>query len=111
MPGMMQTVVIMNRILLLDRLGQAERHIREGERHILRQREIIDELERHGRGQTRTANMAREILLAFEMTQSTHIADRERLIERLLAMRNDPSGVAPAPDAQANVPQDAHAEP
>ena len=60
----------MNWILLLDRLGQAERHIREGERHILRQREIIDELERHGRGQTRTANMAREILLSFEMTQS-----------------------------------------
>jgi hypothetical protein len=82
----------MNRILLLDSLGQAERHIREGERHILRQREIIDELERHGRGQTRTANMAREILLSFEMTQSTHIADRVRLIERLLAMRNDPSG-------------------
>jgi hypothetical protein len=29
--------------------------------------------------------MAREILLSFEMTQSTHIADRERLIERLQA--------------------------
>jgi hypothetical protein len=40
----------MNRILLLDYLGQAERHIREGERHISRQRKIIDELERHGRG-------------------------------------------------------------
>jgi len=79
----MQMAVIMDRILLLDRLGQAERHIREGERHILRQREIIDELERHGRGQTRTASMAREILLSFEMTQSTHIADRERLIETL----------------------------
>jgi hypothetical protein len=73
----------MNRTLLLHHLGQAERHISQGERHISRQREIINELERHGHGQSRTANMARDILQSFETAQSAHIADRERLIDWL----------------------------
>jgi hypothetical protein len=83
--GSKRLIIVMNRIILLDRLGQAERHIRDGERHILRQREIIDELERHGRGQTRTASMARDILQSFETAQLAHLADRKRLIERLQA--------------------------
>jgi len=73
----------MKRTMLLHHLGQAERHIVEGERHIWRQREIIDELERHGHGQSLTANMARDILHSFETAQSAHIADRERLIDWL----------------------------
>jgi hypothetical protein len=40
----------MDRTLLIAYLAQAERHIREGERHLLRHRQIVDALERHGRG-------------------------------------------------------------
>jgi len=64
-------------------LGQAERHIREGERLILRQRQLVDELERHGHGQSQTANLARDILQSFEMTQSARIVDRGRLKQAL----------------------------
>src|SRR5215831_18578133 len=48
----------MKRSMLLDHLVQVERHVREGESHLLRQREIVDELERHGRGNSETAKMA-----------------------------------------------------
>src|SRR6516165_4748245 len=65
----------MNRPLLLAHLAQVERHIREGERHILRQRQIVDALERHGRGQSQTAKMARDTLDLFEMAQAAHVAD------------------------------------
>jgi hypothetical protein len=40
----------MKRSVLLGHLAQVERHIRDGERHLLIQRRIVDELERHGRG-------------------------------------------------------------
>src|SRR5215472_17891593 len=45
----------MMRSHLRAELAKAERHVREGERHLLRQREIVDELERHGRGNSETA--------------------------------------------------------
>lgn len=73
----------MNRAMLVNHLAQAERHIREGEHLILRQRQLVDELERHGHGQSQTANMARDILQSFEMTQSAHIVDRGRLKQAL----------------------------
>ena len=38
----------MNRNLVIAHLAQVERHIRESERHLSRQREIVAELERHG---------------------------------------------------------------
>jgi hypothetical protein len=68
------------RSLLLGNLAHVERHIRDGERHLLRQHEIVDELERHGRGNSETAKMARDILETFEMAQSTHLNDRVRLV-------------------------------
>jgi hypothetical protein len=74
----------MERSLLLDHLDQVERHIRDGEWHLLRQREIVDELERHGRGKSQTAKMARDLLESFEMAQSAHLNDRAHL---LLALR------------------------
>ena len=49
----------MKRADLLDNLAHVERHVRDGERHLLRQREIVDGLERYGRGQSETAKMAR----------------------------------------------------
>jgi hypothetical protein len=73
----------MNRATLLARLAYVERHIRDGERHLLRQREIVDELERHGRGQSETAKMARVTLESFEMAQSSHLNDWAHLQEAL----------------------------
>ena len=73
----------MNRAMLVNHLGQAERHIREGERLILRQRQLVDELERHGHGQSQTANLARDVLQSFETTQSAHIVDKGRLKQAL----------------------------
>ena len=51
----------MKRADLLDNLAHVERHVRDGERHLLRQREIVDELERHGRGDSQTAKNARDM--------------------------------------------------
>jgi len=70
----------MQRAILSERLAQVERHIRDGERHLLRQREIVAELERHGRGHTRTAIMAMDILGTFVEAQSAHLNDRMRLL-------------------------------
>jgi hypothetical protein len=72
------------RSLLRDQLVQAERHIRDGERHLSRQREIVSDLERHGHGRSRTAQTARDILETFEAAQSKHLNDRAHL---LLALR------------------------
>jgi hypothetical protein len=49
----------------------------------LRQREIVDELERHGRGNSETVKMARDILATFEMSQSAHLNDRAHLLQAL----------------------------
>jgi hypothetical protein len=73
----------MKRSMLLNHLAQVERHIRDGERHLLRQREIVDELERHGRGQSETAKMARVTLESFEMAQSSHLNDWAHLQQAL----------------------------
>jgi hypothetical protein len=73
----------MKRAMLLDHLAYVERHISDGERHHLRQREIVDELERHGRGNSQTAKMAREILATFEMSQTQHLNDRAHLLLEL----------------------------
>ena len=68
---------------LLDHLAYVERHIRDGERHLLHQREIVAELERHGRGHSRTTQVARDILATFEMAQSLHLNDRAHLLQAL----------------------------
>jgi len=66
-------------IVIAD-LAKVERHIRESERHLSRQREIVAELERHGHGQSQTANMARDLLETFETAQSKHFNDRAHLL-------------------------------
>jgi hypothetical protein len=73
----------MKRSMLLVQLAQNKRHIREGERHLLHQRAIIDELERHGRGNSQTANIARDLLASFQMAQSAHLSDRAHLLQAL----------------------------
>jgi len=73
----------MNRNLVIAHLAQVERHIRESERHLSRQREIVAELDRHGHGHSQTAKMARDILDSFETAQSEHLNDRARLLKTL----------------------------
>jgi hypothetical protein len=70
----------MQRSLLLNKLAHVERHIRDGERHLSHERNIVDELERHGRGNSRTTKLAREVLASFEMSQSLHLNDQVRLL-------------------------------
>jgi hypothetical protein len=67
----------MNRAALAAELAATERHIRDGERHLLRQREIVAELEPHGRGRSRTT---------FEASQSKHLNHRARLLQALREM-------------------------
>jgi hypothetical protein len=76
----------MNRATLFAHLALVERHVCDGERHLLRQREIVDELERHGRGESQTTKIAKDILLSIEMAQSAHLNHRARL---LLALQGD----------------------
>jgi hypothetical protein len=79
----------MKRSMLLDHLAYVERDICDGERHLLRQREIVDELERHGRGHSRTADMARDLLASFETAQLLPLKDRAHLLEALWAKTLD----------------------
>ena len=67
------------RHVLLEHLEQARRHVAEGERHILRQRELVAEMERDGHG---TAE-ARRLLEQFEEMQTLHVADRDRIENEL----------------------------
>jgi hypothetical protein len=77
----------MKRAILVAHLAHVERHIRDGEQHLLRQREIVAELESHGHGRSRTANMARDLLATFEMAQSAHLNERAHLLQALQELR------------------------
>ena len=66
-------------------LAQAEVHVAQGERHIARQKEVLAELERDGHEEA--AISARELLATFELTQESHVADRDRLRAELAAYR------------------------
>jgi hypothetical protein len=59
----------------------AEGHIALGERHIVRQRKLVVELEQKG---CDTAE-AKRLLASFEELQAMHIADRDRLRRQLKA--------------------------
>jgi rRNA-processing protein FCF1 len=64
----------------------AERHILETEYHLAHQRQIVAELERHGRGRSETAKVAKEILKSFEIAQKANVAHRDSL-RKVLAAR------------------------
>jgi hypothetical protein len=55
-------------------------NVAEGERHIARQRNVVAERER---GQYSGLDDARQLLAEFEMTQTLHIAQRDRLLQGL----------------------------
>jgi len=69
----------MDREMARQRLEQAERHVAEGERHVVRQRELAAELKRDGRD----FRLAIEVLHQFEQTQELQVADRDRLRKEL----------------------------
>ena len=70
---------MMDQNLWRRHLLQAERAVLDGERHIARQRAIVDELERDGHDST----PARSLLETFVALQNEHIAHRNRLVEEL----------------------------
>jgi hypothetical protein len=55
-------------------LAQAETHVAEGDAHLVRQREIVAELERDGHNEA--PKSGRELLATFEQTQQSHLDDR-----------------------------------
>jgi len=56
-------------------LAKADRNVREGERDVARQLQVVDDLERNGLD----TGEAKELLLQFEEMLATCIADRNRL--------------------------------
>ena len=67
----------MDHATLQAHLAQTERHVAEAEQRIVRQREILRELERDAHADA--AARARELLAKFEETLALYIADRDRL--------------------------------
>jgi len=65
----------MNRPLLEEHLAMAKKHVALGEAHLVRLREVVSELRRHGDDTTQD-----EMLLAsFEALQVIHLEHRNRL--------------------------------
>lgn len=70
----------MDRGMIERHLQQAQRHVSEGEQHIVGQRELLSRLQRDGHDTKEAARL----LASFEDLQRLHIADRDRL-EKALA--------------------------
>ena len=65
--------------ILRDHLAMASRHVASGNRVIVRQKQLIVELESDGHD----TSVALSLLALFEDLQSLHLADRDRLIKEL----------------------------
>ena len=70
------------RAMTRDHLEQAQRHVVEGDRHIVRQCELIADLERGGHD----THEARALLLQYEDIQVLFVSDRDRLQAKLAAL-------------------------
>lgn len=64
---------------MLQHLALAERHILEGEQRLLRQQELIAELDRDGHD----TGQARIVLTTLQDTQFLHYQDRELILSEL----------------------------
>lgn len=71
------------REMLIEHLRQAHEHVALGERHLARQRQIVEEYERLGLDVTK----AQWLLSQFEELQVLHVADRDRLQEQLTGLQ------------------------
>lgn len=69
----------MDHAILREHLALVEQHIRDGERHIGRQRQLIAELQRSGHD----SSTAQDLLRSYEQSQSLHIAKRDRMRQEL----------------------------
>ena len=65
----------MEQMVFQEYLAKADRNVREGERDVARQLQVVDDLERNGLN----TGEAMELLLQFEEMLATCIADRNRL--------------------------------
>jgi len=73
-----------NRETLLQRLAKAEEQVELGAHNVVRQREIVAQLERDGFDTVG----ARALLIEFEEAQTAYIAERDRL-QRLVQSWQD----------------------
>ena len=69
----------MDSAVLKRHLEEAEGHVVLGEQHIVRQRQLVFELERDGHDTT----VAKQLLAEFEATQVLHAEHRDRLRQQL----------------------------
>jgi|tagenome__1003787_1003787.scaffolds.fasta_scaffold20535480_2 hypothetical protein len=74
-----------DRAMIEKHLALAEVHVAQGEGHIARQREIVAKMERDSN--VDAAETARQLLATFEMTQRSHVGDRDRLRAELAACK------------------------
>ena len=70
---------------LEERLAVAEVHVTRARKHVMRQREIAEDLE--SKGHSQIAVMARGLLCLFEEITAVHTADRDRLTRSLAELR------------------------
>ena len=69
----------MHKDLIAHHLALAEDHVIQGTTHLLRQREIIAEIERHGQDTL----PAESFLRLLQETQALHVQHRDRLKQQL----------------------------
>ena len=69
----------MDKALIAHHLVQAEDHVIQSITHLLRQREIVGELERHGQD----ASPAKDFLRLLQETHALHVQHRDRLKQQL----------------------------
>lgn len=72
----------MNRAMIENHLEMVDRHVRQGEVHIINQRSLIEDMA--GKGLDTTE--ARRLLVQFEQIQELHVADCDRLRRELQAL-------------------------
>ena len=87
-------------------LAEIEGHVIAGARHIAHQREIIRQLERAGRGNSKTAMIARQLLSSMDVAQRAHIAHRDQLRallnrDQISALDDSSGGTRPATQSPA----------
>ena len=73
----------MDRALIVTSLQAAEDRIAIGARQISKQRDFVSRLEREGEDTTDATAMLREM----QRTQESHLAHRDRLSEKLAALK------------------------
>jgi hypothetical protein len=69
----------MDRETLRRDLALAEKYIAQGERHVSRQRQIVQRLQRQARDATEAQQVLEQLLLALD----THVAHRRRILQEL----------------------------